>query len=76
MRLPLESGDKNRARFEAFRGFSHKKYCVHLCARQNSIQGDLSGRAPAQCSYSAYDIKMSQCFMIYACNGYKNDQQG
>ena len=30
----------------------------------------------AQWSNSAYDIKMSQCFMIYACNGYENDQEG
>ena len=32
--------------------------------------------AHPQCSNSAYDIKMSQCFMIYAGNGYKNDQEG
>ena len=37
---------------------------------------EVSEQNDTQCSYSAYDIKMSQCFMIYACNGYKNDQQG
>ena len=32
-------------------------------------------RGSAQCSNSAYDIKMGQCFQIYACNGYRNDRQ-
>ena len=30
----------------------------------------------AQCSNSAYDIKMGQCIMIYACDGYTNVHRG
>ena len=29
-----------------------------------------------QCSNSAHDIKMGQCIMIYACDGYINACQG